>query len=110
MLAAAGERATARGLAEPVACVRADVHALPAGLGGGGFDLVLCHGLLPYVDDARRTLAAALAPLRMTDRVSISLQGQRITRFAPFFIVMDHQDSASPGRPTPIGRLISYTR
>ncbi|MFF2774015.1 class I SAM-dependent methyltransferase [Streptomyces sp. NPDC058052] len=64
MLAAAAERAGAAGLAERIDCVEADVHRLPAGLTGGGFDVVLCHNLVQYADDARGTLAAALAPLR----------------------------------------------
>ncbi|MFD4371844.1 class I SAM-dependent methyltransferase [Streptomyces sp. NPDC058486] len=64
MLAAAAERARAAGLAERVTCVEADVNRLPAHLADGAFDIALCHGLLPYTDDVRRTLAAALAPLR----------------------------------------------
>ncbi|WP_206506745.1 methyltransferase domain-containing protein [Streptomyces chrestomyceticus] len=64
MLAAAVERAAAGGLTELITCVRADVHALPADLVTGEFDVVLCHSLLQYVDDARPTLSAALAPLR----------------------------------------------
>lgn len=64
MLAAAAERADAAGLSELITGVEADVHALPAGLVGGEFDVVLCHNLLQYVDDVRHTLAASLAPLR----------------------------------------------
>ncbi|GCD32715.1 methyltransferase [Streptomyces chrestomyceticus JCM 4735] len=61
MLAAAVERAEASGLTELITCVRADVHALPVGLATGEFNVVLCHSLLQYVDDARPTLSAALA-------------------------------------------------
>ncbi|GGZ20962.1 methyltransferase [Streptomyces inusitatus] len=64
MLAAATERASAGGLAELIACVRADVTALPADLTEGGFDVVLCHNLLQYLDDVPSTLATALAPLK----------------------------------------------
>ncbi|MFK3731498.1 class I SAM-dependent methyltransferase [Streptomyces sp. NPDC088090] len=64
MLAAAAERAAACGLADRVACVEGDVHRLPDDLADGAFDVVLCHNLLAYTDDARRTLAASLAPLR----------------------------------------------
>ncbi|WP_339134640.1 methyltransferase domain-containing protein [Streptomyces sp. f51] len=64
MLAAATERASAAGLTELVTCVHADVTALPAHIREGAFDVVLCHGLLPYVDDVPGVLAAALAPLR----------------------------------------------
>lgn len=34
--------------------------ALPAELCGAGFDVVLCHNLLQYVDDAPGTLATPL--------------------------------------------------
>ncbi|WP_234899728.1 class I SAM-dependent methyltransferase [Streptomyces filamentosus] len=64
MLEAAAGRAREAGLADLVDCVEADVDRLPAGLAGGGFDVVLCHNLLAYADDARHTLGAALAPLR----------------------------------------------
>ncbi|MFI2736142.1 class I SAM-dependent methyltransferase [Streptomyces sp. NPDC018711] len=64
MLAAAEARAAERGLSERVTCVRADVHALPADITAGGFDVVLCHNLLQYVDDVPGTLGTALAPLK----------------------------------------------
>ncbi|MFE0703383.1 class I SAM-dependent methyltransferase [Streptomyces sp. NPDC058872] len=63
MLAAAEARAAERGLSDRVTCVRADVHAMPVDLVEGDFDVVLCHNLLPYVEDAATTLAAVLAPL-----------------------------------------------
>jgi S-adenosylmethionine-dependent methyltransferase len=47
-----------------ITCVQADVTALPGDLADGEFDVVLCHNLLPYVDDAPGTLATALAPLK----------------------------------------------
>jgi len=64
MLAAAIERAAAAGLTQLITCVRADVTALPGDLADGEFDVVLCHNLLPYVDDLPGTLATALAPLK----------------------------------------------
>ncbi|MDT0467377.1 class I SAM-dependent methyltransferase [Streptomyces gibsoniae] len=64
MLAAATERADAGGLAELITCVQADVHALPADLAAGEFDVVLCRNLLQYVEDVRQTLDLALGPLR----------------------------------------------
>ncbi|MFJ7960513.1 class I SAM-dependent methyltransferase [Streptomyces sp. NPDC096319] len=63
MLAAAEARAAERGLSERVTCVRADVRALPVDIATGGFDVVLCHNLLQYVDDVSGTLATALVPL-----------------------------------------------
>lgn len=71
MLDAAAERAEAVGLTELITCVRADVHALPADLAGAEFDVVLCHNLLQYVDDVRRTLVTALEPLRPGGLVSV---------------------------------------
>jgi S-adenosylmethionine-dependent methyltransferase len=64
MLSAATERASAGGLTELITCVQADVAALPADLATGQFDVVLCHNLLQYMDDAPGTLATALAPLK----------------------------------------------
>ncbi|MFK8851019.1 methyltransferase domain-containing protein [Streptomyces sp. Ac-502] len=64
MLTTAAERADAAGLTDLIACVEADVNALPAEVADGEFDVVLCHSLLQYVDDVRHTLAASLAPLR----------------------------------------------
>ncbi|WP_369143274.1 class I SAM-dependent methyltransferase [Streptomyces sp. R44] len=64
MLAAAEARAVERGLADRVSCLLSDVHALPAEIADGGFDVVLCHNLLQYVDDVPGTLATALAPLK----------------------------------------------
>lgn len=64
MLTAAAERADAAGLTDLIACVEADVNALPADIACGEFDVVLCHNLLQYVDDVRHTLAASLAPVR----------------------------------------------
>ncbi|MCE7009816.1 class I SAM-dependent methyltransferase [Kibdelosporangium philippinense] len=43
--------------ASGLTCVTADVHDLPAGL--GGFDVVLCHNLLQYVPDPAHTLNIA---------------------------------------------------
>ncbi|MET9886459.1 methyltransferase domain-containing protein [Streptomyces sp. NPDC006430] len=71
MLAAAAERAEAGGLTDLISCVQADVNALPDEFTDGGFDVVLCHNLLPYVDDVRQTLATALAPLRPGGLLSV---------------------------------------
>ncbi|MER7657157.1 class I SAM-dependent methyltransferase [Streptomyces albidoflavus] len=64
MLAAAAGRAEAAGLGALVTCVQADVLALPADLARVGFDVVLCHNLLQYVDDVRAVLATSLTSLR----------------------------------------------
>ncbi|MFD5771166.1 class I SAM-dependent methyltransferase [Streptomyces sp. NPDC127049] len=71
MLAAATERASAAGVTDLIACVRADVADLPTDLAAGRFDVVLCHNLLPYVDDVPATLARALAPLKRGGLLSV---------------------------------------
>ncbi|WP_282693913.1 methyltransferase domain-containing protein [Streptomyces sp. CC208A] len=82
MLTAAAERAAADGLTDLVTCVEADVNRLPDRLAHGDFDVVLCHSLLPYTDDARNTLAATLAPLRpdgVFSLVAINRHSQPLT-------------------------------
>ena len=69
MLAAAQERAAAAGV--PVRCVEADLRELPAEIADGAFDLVLCHNVLPYLDDLSSGLAAALAPVRAGGLLSV---------------------------------------
>ncbi|MFS4095311.1 methyltransferase domain-containing protein [Streptomyces sp. AF1A] len=71
MLDAAGERAQAEGLADRITCVQAGVDRLPAEVTSTQFDVVLCHNLIQYTDDARQTLAAALAPLRPGGLLSV---------------------------------------
>ncbi|GCD40653.1 methyltransferase domain-containing protein [Streptomyces paromomycinus] len=92
MLAAAAERAAAGGLTEQITCVRADVHALPAGLATGAFDVVLCHSLLPYVDDAGPTLGAALAALRGGGLVSVMALNRHA---APLNVAVREMDLAA---------------
>ncbi|WP_433244377.1 class I SAM-dependent methyltransferase [Streptosporangium sp. CA-135522] len=92
MLAAAAERADAGGLAERITCVRADVNALPTDLAAGEFDVVLCHNLLQYMDDARPVLATALTPLRMGGLFSV----MAINRYsAPLNIAVREVDLAA---------------
>ncbi|MEU8542585.1 methyltransferase domain-containing protein [Streptomyces sp. NPDC048717] len=64
MLATAARRAASAGVADRVTCVEADITALPGELASGDFDLVLCHGLLPYTADTSGTLGPALGALR----------------------------------------------
>jgi S-adenosylmethionine-dependent methyltransferase len=71
MLTAATERAAAAGVAERIACVQADVAQLPSEIVQGGFDVVLCHNLLQYVDDVAATLGAASATLRPGGLLSV---------------------------------------
>ncbi|MEE1738662.1 methyltransferase domain-containing protein [Streptomyces sp. BE147] len=71
MLAAATGRAVAGGVTELIDCVEADATDLPRDLADGEFDVVLCHNLLPYMDDVPGTLAAVLAPLKPGGLVSV---------------------------------------
>lgn len=71
MLAAATERAETGGVAELIDCVEADATDLPRDLADGAFDVVLCHTLLPYMDDVLGTLTSVLAPLRPGGLVSV---------------------------------------
>ncbi|MFF5973829.1 class I SAM-dependent methyltransferase [Streptomyces sp. NPDC012769] len=71
MLATAARRAVAAGVADRVTCVEADVAALPDELADGSFDVVLCHGVLPYTPDATGTLRTAVAALRDGGIVSV---------------------------------------
>ncbi|MEU6965721.1 methyltransferase domain-containing protein [Streptomyces chrestomyceticus] len=92
MLAAAAERAEASGLTEQITCVRADVHAMPANLATGEFDVVLCHSLLQYVDDAHPTLSAALAPLRSGGLFSVMALNRHA---APLNVAVREMDLAA---------------
>ncbi|WP_436988943.1 methyltransferase domain-containing protein [Streptomyces sp. enrichment culture] len=74
MLAAAGERAEAAGVADRVTRVRARIEELPQDIASGGWDVVLCHNVLQYADrpdTAAGMLAAAVAPLREGGVVSV---------------------------------------
>ncbi len=65
MLAAAADHAAAADVS--VTLVEADV----ADHGLDGFDVVLCHNLVQYADDATACLATALAPLRAGGLLSV---------------------------------------
>ncbi|MFJ9822961.1 methyltransferase domain-containing protein [Streptomyces sp. NPDC101160] len=71
MLATATRRAAEAGVADRITCVQADVGSLPVELAGGGFDVVLCHGLLPYTPDEEATIGVALGALRAGGLVSV---------------------------------------
>lgn len=71
MLETAARRAAEAGVGDRITCVEADVAALPGDLADGGFDLVLCHGVLPYTPDTEGTLRVALGALREGGLVSV---------------------------------------
>ncbi|MFJ6350912.1 methyltransferase domain-containing protein [Streptomyces sp. NPDC092046] len=71
MLATATRRAAEAGVADRITCVEADVEALPGDLADGGFDVVLCHGVLPYTADTEGVLGTALGAAREGGLVSV---------------------------------------
>jgi ubiquinone/menaquinone biosynthesis C-methylase UbiE len=77
MLAAAVQQAAAAGLADRIVCVEADVSALPRDVvTAAGFDVVLCHNILPYTGDVTATLRAALTSLTPGGLLSVIATNQ----------------------------------
>jgi S-adenosylmethionine-dependent methyltransferase len=71
MLDLARGRADAAGVADRIACVRADVGELPAEVADGGFDAVLCHNLIQYADDPAAVLRTTVRAARPGGLVSV---------------------------------------
>ncbi|NBM18173.1 methyltransferase domain-containing protein [Streptomyces sp. GC420] len=66
------ERRTAEaGVADRVKGVQGDVHGLFDVVERGGYDVVLCHGVLEYVDDPAEDLRNAAAALRESGTLSL---------------------------------------
>jgi len=70
-LAALARRADENGVADRLRGVQGDAENLADLVAPGSVDLVLCHGVLEVVDDPAQALAAALAALRPTGRLSL---------------------------------------
>ncbi|MER6912955.1 methyltransferase [Streptomyces sp. NPDC000594] len=68
-------RAAEAAVAERVRGVQGDVHGLFEVVERGGFDAVLCHGVLEYVDDPAEGLRNAVAALRPGGAVSLLAAG-----------------------------------
>lgn len=58
-------RAAEEGVAERVRGVQGDAHGLLDVAERGGYDVVLCHGVLEYVDDPAESIRNAVAALRL---------------------------------------------
>jgi SAM-dependent methyltransferase len=109
-LAALQRRADEAGVADRVRGVQGDAATLAEMVPPGGADLVLCHGVLEYVDDPRPAARAALASLRPGGLASI-LVAQRLGallaralsgRFAEARRLLDDPDGrASDADPLP---------
>lgn len=76
-LAALRRRAVDAGVADRVRAEQGDAGALTTVLGSGVADLVLCHGVLEYVDDPHAALHDALDALRPDGLLSL-LVAQRL--------------------------------
>ncbi|WP_438817693.1 class I SAM-dependent methyltransferase, partial [Streptomyces clavuligerus] len=68
-------RAAEAAVADRVRGVQGDVHGLFDVVERGGFDVVLCHGVLEYVDDPAEGVANALAALRPGGSLSLLAAG-----------------------------------
>ncbi|MER6996271.1 methyltransferase [Streptomyces sp. NPDC000410] len=76
-------RAAEAGVADRVRGVQGDVHGLFDVVERGGFDIVLCHGVLEYVDDPAegvRNVAAALRPAGALSLLAAGLGGAVLAR------------------------------
>lgn len=76
-LAALQRRAVEAGVADRVQAVQGDAGDLDAIIAPGSVDLVLCHGVLEYVDDPRTAALAAVGVLRPGGFLSL-LVAQRL--------------------------------
>ncbi|WP_328366242.1 methyltransferase [Streptomyces sp. NBC_00445] len=68
-------RAAEAGVADRVQGVQGDVHGLFDVVERGGYDVVLCHGVLEYVDDPAEGVRNAVAALRPDGVLSLLAAG-----------------------------------
>ncbi|MFI9624286.1 class I SAM-dependent methyltransferase [Streptomyces sp. NPDC052042] len=68
-------RAAEAGVADRVRGVQGDVHGLFEVVERGGFDTVLCHGVLEYVDDPAEGVRNAVEALRPSGALSLLAAG-----------------------------------
>jgi S-adenosylmethionine-dependent methyltransferase len=109
-LAALQRRAAEAGVAGAVRAEQGDAGALAATVGAASADLVLCHGVLEYVDDPRAAVQDALDVLRpgglvsllVTQRLGAVLARALSGRFADARRLLDAADGhAGDGDPVP---------
>ncbi|MET0766230.1 MAG: methyltransferase domain-containing protein [Aeromicrobium sp.] len=75
-LASLRRRGIEAGLAQPVNGVQGDAADLLEHVAPGSFDLVVCHGVLEYVDDPALALSTVAAVLRPGGHVSVMVAGR----------------------------------
>ncbi|MEU1792107.1 methyltransferase [Streptomyces sparsogenes] len=68
-------RAAEAGVADRVRGIQGDAHGLFDVAERGGYDVVLCHGVLEYVDDPAEGLRNAVAALRPAGTLSVLAAG-----------------------------------
>lgn len=68
-------RAAEAGVADRVRGVQGDIHGLFDVVGRGGYDAVLCHGVLEYVDDPAEGVRNAVDALRPAGILSLLAAG-----------------------------------
>ncbi|MFD3520340.1 methyltransferase [Streptomyces sp. NPDC058653] len=68
-------RAAEAGVADRVTGVQGDIHGLFEVVGRGGYDAVLCHGVLEYVDDPAEGVRNAVEALRPSGALSLLAAG-----------------------------------
>ncbi|MEW2399121.1 methyltransferase [Streptomyces sp. NPDC046862] len=68
-------RAAEAGVADRVRGVQGDAHGLFDVVERGGYDVVLCHGVLEYVDDPAEGIGNAVAALRAEGVLSLLASG-----------------------------------
>lgn len=81
-LASLHRRSVEEGVAETVAGILGDTTDLADHVAGASVDLVLCHGVLEYVDDPRQALAAVTKVLREGGLVSVVVASRHAAVFA----------------------------
>jgi SAM-dependent methyltransferase len=75
-LASLHRRGIEAGLDQPVTGVQGDATDLPEHVPPSAFDLVVCHGVLEYVDDPTDALATVATVLRPGGHVSVIVAGR----------------------------------
>jgi SAM-dependent methyltransferase len=78
-LATLQRRAREAGVAEQVTAVPGDVERMPDEIPTEAYDLVLCHGLLQIVEDARDIMATVAGRLRPGGCASVLVTGRAAT-------------------------------
>ncbi|MFB6815561.1 class I SAM-dependent methyltransferase [Streptomyces sp. NPDC056347] len=68
-------RAAEAGVADRVSGVQGDIHGLFEVVERGGYDAVLCHGVLEYVEDPAEGVRNAVAALRPSGALSLLAAG-----------------------------------